>query len=99
MPSLLEEDSLCIVLGVGMPNGVEDLVDSNDGVFRLPIPYAADIWESSGPPWLFEASASHTRSGAGVAVRDLNCGVADVTVKEACAFFLSALRVTERVSS
>lgn len=48
MPSLLEEDSLCIVLGVGMPGGVEDLVDSMDGVLRLPIPYAAGIVESSG---------------------------------------------------
>jgi hypothetical protein len=47
VPSLLEEDSLCIVLGVGMPGGVEDLVDSMDGVLRLPIPYAAGIVESS----------------------------------------------------
>jgi hypothetical protein len=47
VPSLLEEDSLCIVLGVGMPSGVEDLVDSSDGVFRLPMPYAAGILEFS----------------------------------------------------
>jgi hypothetical protein len=48
VPSLLEEDSLCIVLGVGMPIGVDALVNSSDGVFRLVIPNVAGTVDSSG---------------------------------------------------
>jgi hypothetical protein len=68
VPSLLEEDSLYIVLGVGMPGGVEDLVDSMDGVLRLTIPYDAGIVKSSKASWLLKAAASDVRSGAGVSV-------------------------------
>lgn len=43
--------------------------------------------------------AVHIGSEAGVAVLDVDRGVAGVRANEACAFFLSALRVTDRVSS